>query len=107
MTLFVLSTLVALCVALEAGMEYTESFLNGRVTLEWAIINNNTAIEMLVTGQATGWIGVGVSPQGGMQGADITLGWLDETTGAPVIDMSAALRARLSWIRSRMSSWFR
>jgi len=84
MMIWSVALLLSVAHALSTGMQYSESFLNGRLTFEWAIVDDN-AIEILVTGQATGWIGVGVSPQGGMQGADITLGWLDSGTGEPVV----------------------
>jgi len=35
-------------------------------------------IEIKVTGRTTGYVGVGFSPNGGMSGADMAIGWIDQ-----------------------------
>lgn len=83
-SVLLLLSLASATQALSSGMQFEQSLLDGRLTLEWALVNGSS-IEFLVTGQVTnGWVAVGVSPLGGMPGADITVGWLD-AMGAPVI----------------------
>ena len=49
-----------------------------RVRLRWT--PRPEEIEFLVEGRATGFVGIGFSPNGGMDGADIALGWVDPVT---------------------------
>nr|CAB3263917.1 DBH-like monooxygenase protein 1 homolog [Phallusia mammillata] len=46
----------------------------GNVYLYWDF--NTTHITLEVHGQTTGWVGFGISPGGGMTGADIIVGWV-------------------------------
>jgi len=43
----------------------------GRVTLSWDLSNNQTEITFQLWAQTTGFVGFGISPHGGMAGADI------------------------------------
>ncbi|KAJ9595788.1 hypothetical protein L9F63_013032, partial [Diploptera punctata] len=54
--------------------------LHPTVTLSWRIFND-TDIEFLVEAATRGYVGVGFSPGGGMAGADIVLGWVDDSNG--------------------------
>ncbi|XP_076820953.1 DBH-like monooxygenase protein 1 homolog [Clavelina lepadiformis] len=45
-----------------------------KVHLYWKF--NDTYITFEVIGQTTGWVGVGISPNGGMASADIYVGWV-------------------------------
>ncbi|CAL8101372.1 unnamed protein product [Orchesella dallaii] len=47
---------------------------NGRVVVEWEINFDQKSITFDVTGETTGYLGFGLSPAGGMQGADIVIG---------------------------------
>ncbi|CAF3865400.1 unnamed protein product [Rotaria sp. Silwood2] len=44
--------------------------------------------------KTTGWIGLGISPAGGMPGADIALGWVDQTGTAYIQDRYACSYSR-------------
>ncbi|UJR06551.1 hypothetical protein I4U23_010834 [Adineta vaga] len=78
--------------------------------LWWTVDDNDREITFELHIKTTGWIALGVSPAGGMKGADIGLGWIDQTgrvhfqdrysydTSRPVIDNTTtdwyALRGR-------------
>jgi hypothetical protein len=47
----------------------------GKYTLHWGI--TNTTLELKVVVNATGWVGFGLSPTGGMKGSDIVMGWIN------------------------------
>uniref|UniRef100_H2XZG6 DOMON domain-containing protein n=1 Tax=Ciona intestinalis TaxID=7719 RepID=H2XZG6_CIOIN len=67
-----------------ADVTPTESFphnvildsTNERVTLYWK--NNDTHMTFEMHGQTTGWVGIGLSPNGGMIDADIYIGWVKD-----------------------------
>nr|XP_039264402.1 DBH-like monooxygenase protein 1 [Styela clava] len=54
------------------------SLANGYLKLYWKA--NKDTITMEVHGKTTGWIGIGFSPHGGMNGADIIVGWIKNGT---------------------------
>ncbi|XP_045124485.1 DBH-like monooxygenase protein 1 [Portunus trituberculatus] len=47
----------------------------GAFLMMWTPGKDSVTVEVQVA--TTGWVGVGFSPNGGMRGADITLGWVD------------------------------
>jgi len=51
---------------------------DGKFVLEWEVDETNTFIEIAARVQTTGWMAIGVSPNGGMPGSDIVMAWIDE-----------------------------
>jgi len=49
----------------------------GRVILEWELSANETEIIFELSANTTGFVGFGISPQGGMTGADIFIAGVD------------------------------
>jgi hypothetical protein len=47
----------------------------GKYTLHWGI--TNTTLELKAVVNATGWVAFGLSPNGGMKGSDIVMGWIN------------------------------
>ncbi|CAF5067245.1 unnamed protein product [Rotaria magnacalcarata] len=47
--------------------------------LWWTVDENRQEITFELHIKTTGWIALGISPAGGMKGADIGLGWIDST----------------------------
>jgi len=47
---------------------------------------NETSVSIFFQVQTRGYIGLGFSPSGGMKGADIIIGWIDEG-GKPYISV--------------------
>jgi hypothetical protein len=43
----------------------------------WKQIENNTAIQFELHCRTTGWVGIGLSPNGDMAGSDIAISWVD------------------------------
>lgn len=43
----------------------------------WKLINNSEEIQFEVHCRTTGWVGLGFSPNGGMAGSDIVIGWVN------------------------------
>jgi hypothetical protein len=43
----------------------------------WKLVENDESIQFEVHCKTLGWVGFGISPNGGMPGSDIALGWVD------------------------------
>ena len=54
---------------------------NERYSIKWDINSDNQSITFLCEVRARGWIGFGISPNGGMAGSDLVIGWVDDSTG--------------------------
>jgi hypothetical protein len=70
--------------------------LHERVLLEWKLsgAKDQRRADFRITATGAGWIGLGVSPNGGMPGSDITMAWLDAEDGkARVTDRHAVAKA--------------
>lgn len=69
--------LLAAYVAMTGAQTYhsEELVAGGRFTLHWGV--TNASLEVKVVAATTGWIGVGFSPNGGMPGSDIVMGWIN------------------------------
>eukprot|EP00947_MAST-08B_sp_MAST-8B-sp1_P002487 g2487.t1 len=74
---------------------------NNKVKLHWKEDAANSIMSFALDAPTTGWVGLGFSPNGGMAGADIGLGWLKNGavsfddrfatgTSMPVIDSTTA-----------------
>jgi dopamine beta-monooxygenase len=92
-----MTMLMLLCAVLAAAADFAHrEQLHERVLLEWTLrgAGAERRVEFRVTGKDAGWIGLGVSPNGGMPGSDITMAWLDAQGGqARVTDRHADAKA--------------
>ena len=61
-------------------------YLNEHKTYQlfWTHIDNET-IEIGISVQTNGWIGMGLSQNGQMVNSDIIVGWVDDNTGIPYL----------------------
>ena len=51
---------------------------NGEIyTLHWSFNVQEESIQFAVNVSTTGWVGLGLSPDGGMAGSDIVIGWVN------------------------------
>lgn len=69
-------------VPLEPSESYTHSAIvdeddEGLYKVFWKFDNTLEEIQFEVHCRTTGWVGIGLSPNGGMPGADIAIGWVD------------------------------
>ena len=46
-------------------------------------------IQFAVRVNTTGWVGFGLSPNGGMPNSDVVIGWVDSSTGQGYLDVSS------------------
>lgn len=70
----------------ESDIVWTHSITlddDGLVTLRWQ--PRHQEILFRVEARTLGYVGVGFSPNGGMDGADIVLGWVDDKMQKPVL----------------------
>ena len=71
---------------LKPSEEYTHSTVideenPSQYAVYWKLINKEE-IQFEVHCRTTGWVGFGLSPNGGMNGADIAIAWVDGSTGS-------------------------
>src|SRR3954470_23559268 len=48
---------------------------NGMYNMSWGITGDKLEVKVVV--KTTGWIGFGFSPNGGMPGSDVVMGWIN------------------------------
>ena len=52
-----------------------------KYSLKWNVDLEKESITFLCEVQTRGWIGFGLSPNGGMKDSDIIIGWIDDNSG--------------------------
>ena len=57
---------------------------NQQFRLYWSHLDNDV-IDFGIEANSTGWIAIGLSPNGGMEHSDIMLGWVDDVNGSVVV----------------------
>lgn len=77
--------IIHLCWAIEPSENYPQHVTlkdNGQYVLYWKIggYNGDDLITFEIIAKTTGWIGLGLSPNGAMQNTDIFLGGVDDAT---------------------------
>ncbi|CAF1244576.1 unnamed protein product, partial [Didymodactylos carnosus] len=60
--------------------QYSTELLANIADLYWTVDENNSEIIFELHVKTTGWIALGISPAGGMTGADIGIGWISNGT---------------------------
>ena len=60
-------------VLLDEGGQYYE--------LHWNFSRSTESIYFAVNVSTTGWVGLGLSPNGQMPGSDVVMGWVNSTAG--------------------------
>ena len=50
---------------------------DGKYHLKWNSDEDQHKITFLVEVETRGWVGFGLSPNGGMTGSDVVIGWVD------------------------------
>lgn len=61
---------------------------DGRYELYWNFDREAETIEFAVRASTTGWVGFGLSPNGGMIGSDVVIGWVDDDSGEAFLHVS-------------------
>ena len=51
----------------------------GRYTMFYSYVTNLSILRIAVLVNTTGWIGLGISPNGQMPGSDVVIGWVDSS----------------------------
>ena len=76
-----LSTLVVLVeVTVELVRQYTYNVqLDSYYTMFYSYDTKLSILRIAVQVQTTGWIGLGISPNGQMPGSDVVTGWVDRS----------------------------
>ena len=72
---------------------FTQLGTSGKYELYWSFNDSASKISFAVRVQTTGWVGFGVSPFGGMNRADVIIGWVNETGTAVFHDRFAETTA--------------
>lgn len=70
-------------------MNFTNSAVMDRAfkyMLYWKLQPETSSIAFAVYVQTKGWFGLGLSPNGGMGGSDIVIGWVD-ANGQPTLSV--------------------
>lgn len=72
--------------------------LEDYVVLSWQ--NRHQEVLFRVEARTKGWIGIGFSPNGGMENADIVIGWVDERRGRAYLGVSFTRKFRVKFSTS-------
>ncbi|KAF4518097.1 hypothetical protein B566_EDAN007798 [Ephemera danica] len=77
-----------LCISREVlSSQWTHSVtLLARTHLSWTY--DDKSISFQIEAPTRGYVGLGFSPNGGMTGADIVIGWVDDDAGDPHLAVS-------------------
>ncbi|CAF1151739.1 unnamed protein product, partial [Adineta steineri] len=59
--------------------QHSVELLSNVADLWWTVNETNQTIFFELHVNTTGWIALGISPAGGMTGADIGVGWVDQS----------------------------
>ena len=73
----------------ELAEEYTFSVQmdsDGRYTMFYDYVAERSTLRFAVLVQTTGWIGLGISPNGQMPASDVVIGWVDQS-GTPFLQV--------------------
>ena len=66
----------------ELSEQYTYSVrldTTGHYTMFYSYDEASSVLRIAVRVQTTGWIGLGISPNGQMPGSDVVMGWVDQS----------------------------
>ena len=66
---------------------------DGQYALHWNYNLSEQTISFAVRVQTTGWVGFGISPDGGMVGSDVVIGWV-ESDGTVQFNVTAINTSR-------------
>lgn len=70
-----------LCQASAFGMYESSKIFSPSYHLYWTVDKSGQTIKLGVVAKTLGWIGFGISPNGGMPNADMMVGWVDDKDG--------------------------
>ncbi|CAF4575124.1 unnamed protein product [Rotaria sp. Silwood1] len=73
--------------------------------LWWTVNDAETEVVLELHINTTGWIALGISPAGGMTGADIAVGWVDQTGNVYMQDRHALTTAK-PILDNTTTDWF-
>ena len=74
----------------ELSEQYTYSVqldTEGRYTMFYSYVEDSNILRIAVLVETTGWIGLGISPNGQMPGSDVVMGWVDQS-GKPFLQVT-------------------
>ena len=69
----------------ELSEQYTYSVQldnEGHYTMFYSYDDDSSILRIAVLVETTGWIGLGISPNGQMPGSDVVIGWVDQSGNA-------------------------
>ena len=80
------ASLAAAAVDLRTKYPFSSTLLSdparGYYTLHWNFSRETQYIYFAVNVSTTGWVGFGLSPNGGMVGSDVVIGWVNKDGAA-------------------------
>ncbi|UJR09497.1 hypothetical protein I4U23_013735 [Adineta vaga] len=88
-----------------SNYRYATELQSNTADLWWTVDEVKQEITFELHIQTTGWIALGISPAGGMKGADIGLGWIDQTGQVHFQDRYAYNNSR-PIIDTTTTDWF-
>ena len=65
---------------LYSAYQFNVTLHQDRYWLYWSFSKDTQVIRFAVRVRTTGWIGLGLSPNGQMPGSDVVIGWIDESS---------------------------
>ena len=88
---FALAALLSFAAAAHDDLSSSYPFhvsLEERYDLYWKVDLAAKTIQFAVRVETTGWVGFGLSPNGGMPESDIVIGWVDGSSGQGFLHVS-------------------
>ena len=65
-----------------ANYPFSVTLREDAYTISWNFNREDETIFFMVNASTTGWVGFGLSPDGGMANSDVVIGWVDDSGNA-------------------------
>ena len=88
---YALAALLSIAAAAHDDLSSSYPFhtsLEARYDLYWKVDFVEKSIQFAVRVNTTGWVGFGLSPNGGMPNSDVVIGWVDGSSGQGYLHVS-------------------
>jgi len=92
-------TIVSNCLLFVLANEWRHTELDPyeKYNLYWKTDDTNKIITFIAEVKTRGWIGFGLSPNGGMQNSDIVIGWVSDNDGKPYFHVNITIKSFISY----------
>src|SRR5258708_6486469 len=77
----ILIPIIATITSVSSSKEWRSAWLDPyeKYHISWITDDESETITVIASVQTRGWIGFGISPNGGMTGSDIVIGWVSDS----------------------------